>query len=233
MIKKIIKFFTLLITLILFSPLANAELLSNNISTKRLIPIYEDFVVTYNPPKFPVKPATETNTANLHMSEFVPEGQSIDNWSEMLTVIGNKDMNLTPLQYFTGIYKLTENVCGAENTAAQIMKENDKSIVAVMMCGKLKNGVDNVGGLKKEQGELAVYRIYKAGNNIISVFYSWRGKSFDVKDKNDKNYPVTNAKVKEYIQLSYSTLICSKNTPEGECKELAKLLPKLGNGDIK
>jgi len=185
--------------------------------------IYDNEVFFTIPKSWPKTPAHKKNENGFYIAEFIPAGQSVEKWSEMLTVVSYKKIQQNPKQYFSNTYKMTQEICGA-NTAGSILKEGKDFIIGILMCGKLSDSASNFGGLKKDQGEMALYKIYKVGNSIYSVFYSWRGKSYDVLSKNDDDFPATMKVVKNYITTSGPVGICNKINPTKECSEIMKAM---------
>ena len=195
---------------------------------KRIIPVY-DYVVVFSLPKdWPHNIAYEKFDTNFYISEFIPKNQRLDEWTDMMTVTGYKKIDSSPKQYFSSLYTITQKICGEKATAAQIIREQDNFIIALLMCGSPLN--DEIGksiNLRHDQGEMTLYKIFKDNESIYSIFYSWRGKKYDVKDEDDKNLPTTMDKVKQYIIQTKSIKICSKNNPTEECKEYVGLAKKV------
>ncbi len=184
-----------------------------------MIPIYDFVVVTPVPSDWQLRPAHEQGNDGFYLIEFLPKGQTVHEWSEMITISGHKNIPITPRQYFTDIYVMTQKICGEKNTAATIMLATSTEVVASLMCGE-PNSDAAFGGLKRGHGETTLYRIYKEGDSLYSIFHSWRGKSYSVQDKNSNNMPVSTEQINKYISASNSTLMCSRKNPQGKCAKI-------------
>ncbi|MBC8284910.1 MAG: WD40 repeat domain-containing protein, partial [Nitrospinae bacterium] len=183
-----------------------------------MLPVYDSFVMTQIPSNWAQKPAFNRNDGKYHLIEFLPQGQTLKEWSEMISVSGLTKKGYTKKDYFNFMYLQTQKYCGKINTAAEVVKETTEVFIATLYCGKTKEGTEGISGLKKGQGEITVYRIYKKGDNFFSVFHSWRGKEFDVKSKNAKDYPGSIKARANYLIATNPTVICDKDNPTGICQ---------------
>ncbi len=194
---------------------------------KRIVPVYDYVVVFPLPEDWSHNPVYEKFDSNFYISEFIPKDQVLDKWTNMMTIIGYKKISTNPKQYFSSVYLMTQKICGEKNTAAQIMREQDNFIVALLMCGKpLSKEVGKSINLKNDQGEMTLYKIYKEGESLYSVFYSWRGKKYDVRDESDKNLPASMSEIKKYFFRTRSIEICNKKNPTIECKDYVDLIKR-------
>ncbi len=191
-----------------------------------LVPIYDYLVVAPTPSNWQPKPAHSEGDGNFYLTEFLPEGQTVESWKEMITISGYKKIDSTPAQYFNLLYGLTVKTCGKEGTAAQVLADKNNVFVALLMCGGLQEGASDIANLGRNKGEVTLYRIYKMDESLYSIFHSWRGARFDVKDSNEKNLPASPNQIKEYVTASNSLLICSKEKPEGRCQEFVRMAAK-------
>ena len=189
-----------------------------------VIPVYDYVVVFPLLENWSHDVAYQKFDSNFYISEFIPKDQALDKWTDMMTITGYKKSDVSPKQYFSSLYVMTQKICGEKGTAAQVIKEQDNFIIALLMCGSpLDDKVGKPINLKHDQGEMTLYKIFKEGKSIYSIFYSWRGKKYDVKDENDKNLPAPMSKVKEYLFHTKSIRICDKTNPSNECKDYVGL----------
>jgi len=188
-----------------------------------IVPIYDHIVVFGTPFDWSIKPVYQNFDSNYYISEFIPQNQNVNDWEEMLTVSGYKKIDLTPKSYFSSLYAASEKICGSKNTAAQIIKEEKDFLLAMLMCGGLDKSIKQSPSLKQGQGDISIYKIYKASNSLYSIFYSWRGKDYDVKAKDGAYFPATMDELKKYIVNSKKVKICDRLKPVGECVDYVKL----------
>lgn len=172
-----------------------------------LVPIYGNTVTIYTPASWPHEAAHERNSRDSYIIEFVPDGQSVDDWQEMITIVGRKDFEGTPKQFFTGMYLAYQGICTEENTAGQVLLETPAVLVGALYCGGLAPQTASFAGLKPGQGEMAIYRIEKRDGHLYSVFKSWRDDAYDVKSDDTADFPGSQREVSEYVTVLLSTRI--------------------------
>lgn len=174
---------------------------------KHVVPIYGNIVTIYTPANWPFEAAHEQNSRDSYIIEFIPDGQSVDDWQEMITIVGRKDFEGTPKQFFTGMYLAYQGVCTEENTAGQVLLETAAVLVGTLYCGGLAPQTSNFAGLKPGQGEMAIYRIEKRDGHLYTVFKSWRDDAYDVKSDDAADFPGSQSEVSEYVKVLLSTRI--------------------------
>jgi WD40 repeat protein len=188
--------------------------------TNIMLPLDERFVFTQIPKEWPIKPAFDSNIGKVHIIEFIPKGQNLEQWDKMITITSFRKIKATPEQYLIVKYQQLEKICGKADTAAEILRKSTDFVLAIVMCGSIKNDSlkELPPGYEDRQGEIMLYRIFKKGQNIYIVLHSWRGKVFNVKFKDDKTLPVRLKTIKEYTTHSNHTMICNRENPQGPCK---------------
>jgi hypothetical protein len=107
---------------------------------KTISPIFSQLVVTGSPQGF--VPASEKTKAEFYIRESVPKGETVDNWTQMITVTGMKGFSSNPqatpkavLNNLAGGFK---RAC-PDSFNVQVMSENPiggfDTAVAVVSCG--------------------------------------------------------------------------------------------------
>lgn len=172
-----------------------------------VVPVYGNVVTIYTPADWPFDPAHEQNSRDSYIIEFIPEGQSVDEWQEMITIVGRKEFEGTPKQFFTGMYLAYQRVCSEEKTAGQVILETGDLLVGTLYCGGLAPQTSNFAGLKPGQGEMAIYRIEKRDGHLYTVFKSWRSDAYDVKSGETADFPAPTSELSEYARVLLRTRI--------------------------
>jgi len=177
------------------------------VDVTHLVPVYGNIVTIYAPANWPLEAAHERNSRDSYIIEFVPDGQSVDDWEEMITIVGRKEFEGTPKQFFTGMYLAYQRVCTEENTAGQVILETANLLVGTLYCGGLAPQTSNFAGLKPGQGEMAFYRIEKRDGHLYTVFKSWRDDAYDVNSDDTTDFPASKSEVSEYAGVLLRTRI--------------------------
>ncbi|MBI1275501.1 hypothetical protein GC177_05975 [bacterium] len=192
-------------------------------SFKHVMPLYEHFVVVPMSADWPMTSAFQKKDSAFFIAEFVPRKQTIDQWSEMISITAYPTSpTATANEYFAKLNSILTNLCGAENTNAKTLKNGQDEMVAMLACGRLKDSASGFGGLGKGQGELTLYRILKTEKGLVSIFYSWRGDGFDV--KNETHYPVSQNVIGKARVALDEIMLCDIKKPKGDCSTYVKFV---------
>lgn len=168
---------------------------------KRVVNVYGNVVATETPTDWPMAPAHVQETSNSFIMELLPEGQTLDGWEEMITILGRKGLQGSPRDLFTSLYLQTQQLCTEVNVAAQVFKEAPDLIIAMLMCGGVTEQSSGTAGLQLGQGELALYRIERRDGNMYLIFKSWRGSAYDVEAEDDSQWPTPLRNIFEYARV--------------------------------
>lgn len=188
-----------------------------------VVPIYDKFIVTKVPGNWQRQAAFEKNEKKSYIVEFLPKNQTLENWSQMVTLMGIKEFSGLPKDIFTNIYQRQEKIC-AGNVAAKIYAENEGLFVALLLCGGIGNSASGTAGLGQGQSEMAIYKITKSAQSIQMVFKSWRGKSFDVNKIRQGDLPAED--MANYLTTLRQTMICDRANPNEICEPFLKFIPQ-------
>jgi hypothetical protein len=173
-------------------------------------PIFSQIVV-FNVPKG-WKRAHEQASDRSYIMEFIPVDQKLEDWKEMITVQGFKDLAKAPNATSKGLIgMLATNIkkaCG-ENTVGQLL--GDKKVDsfeashAFMGCANMAQ-VDIKGISNKGKSDVAFYIAIKGTNDMYMIHRSVRGDAF-----NPKQIPVTQTTLDAWIMGLQPIKICERD----------------------
>ena len=120
--------------------LAQAQSPPKSVST--ISPIFGQLLMSGHPPGFGLAPAFEKTKDNFYIRESVPNGENVNNWTQMITVTGMKDAaskpEITPRIVLNNMAGGFKRACPS-SFGAQVINENKVSgfdaIVGVVSCG--------------------------------------------------------------------------------------------------
>lgn len=171
------------------------------------IPVYGNIVETEMPIEWSHKPAYQKTAGRSYILELLPKGQTVTAWREMITISGNKGAVFSPKDTFETFQRQHEFFCTKENVATKVYQETPNVHIALLMCGGIADQFVGLAGLKKGQGEMALYKIEKRDGNLYLIFKSWRGKSFDAQKADADDLPASEKDLRDYLSiLKRSTL---------------------------
>lgn len=188
----------------------------------RVIPLFDYAMVTATPSSWRKKPVSKEKTDNAYSAEFLPEGETLGDRTEKITLLGYKGVTLSPGEYAKKTQAAVQTVCGKDNSAWQMMEENDETAVFASFCGKAEKDLPGEDGLGKDQGEINVYRVDARGDNLYVIFHSWRGDAFSPEKENEAEFPVSLAGLNKRAEVLGSAVYCSREEPSEGCEKYAK-----------
>lgn len=147
--------------------------------------------------------------------EYIPPGQSAQNWKEMITVEGFQNLSLDPASHPNDLIKiLGSNIQKAckDNFVGQLFGtvriDNADASIALLGCAKLP--LDVPGGLKAGESEVSLYVVLKGVQDMYVIHRSRRGPSFD---------PATmqRQKLEQWIAPMMPIKLCVRGETETQC----------------
>lgn len=143
---------------------------------------------------------------NIDVTEVLPPGQTLKNWSEMLTVqmiggMGNK----TPQDVLKDQLEVVKNACediGAGQVSLAVENGFETAMRAVA-CPKSKQWGD---------GELSLYKVISGRDRAYVIWRSWRGPAFS-KD----HLPVPAELTVEWLNFMRQVMLCDTADPKHAC----------------
>lgn len=146
------------------------------------------------------------NKGNVDVSEVLPPGQTLKNWTEMLTVQIIGGMSNKPAQeVLKDQLEIVKNACediGAGQVSVATENGYETAMRAVA-CPKSKQWGD---------GELSLYKVISGRDRAYVVWRSWRGPSFD-KD----HLPVPAEVTAEWLTFMRQVMLCDMRDPKHAC----------------
>jgi hypothetical protein len=146
------------------------------------IPIFSQ-IVSHRLPKG-WKAGFENATKEQYMIEFVPEGQTVHDWKEMITVVGFKGLAarypaLTPREVNVRTATAGSKTCGDKIIAKSMSDakvDSYEAHAAIIGCSGTPQRELAVG--KKDESELAYHLAIKGKNDYYVIQYAIKGKPF-------------------------------------------------------
>ena len=172
------------------------------------IPVYGNIVETEMPFEWQHKPAFQKAAARSYILEVLPKGQTLTEWQEMITVTGSKGTPFSAKESFNTLQRQHEFICGKKNVATTVYQDSPDLFMVLLKCGGVLEQFAGLAGLKKDQGEMALYKIEKRDGNLYMIFKSWRGRSYDSGSARGDELPASEKDVSDYLDvLKRSTLV--------------------------
>jgi len=135
-------------------------------------PIFSQLVMLSYPPGF--KPAYENSTATQYIQESVPQGESVEKWSQMITLTGAKGLaanpNATPQlfvqQIAGGFQRACPNTFAVKNLGS-LKVSGYEAYSALVGCGAVQAG--------PQRSEVAMLIAVKGSADYYTIQWAERG----------------------------------------------------------
>ena len=154
----------------------------------------------------------ETEEAGYHLSELVPQGQSVDAWGQMITLTGRQDM-AAQMTLIDEANRLAGNYQGAcpDSFASQPLPAPEiagarGSFAAYLGCG-------DVGG----QSEAMVFVIIGGAEEVYSVQWAERGLGLEA--TLNPNMAVWNERLRMLAATRLCAVVAGEEAPYSPCGE--------------
>lgn len=168
-------------------PLQIEMLMTDGSKTKRPVavrPVFSQVVAHSLPGGFVA--AFENGNAVNYIHEFVPSGQTVDSWSQMITLTGAKDMALqpqmTPTVFMTRFANGFKNSCPNTFVTKGIGSykvDGHDAFLALLGCGNIKTGTPH--------SEVTLILAIKGKKDMYSLQWAERGPPLDKAPPLDEN----------------------------------------------
>ncbi|HTL19682.1 MAG TPA: hypothetical protein VL220_03100 [Steroidobacteraceae bacterium] len=140
-------------------------------------PVFSQLVVFSLPPEFKsTKPTYEKNSGSFYIREQVPEGESLANWSHMITLSGTRGLaanpNVTPQALLARMTLDFQRNCPdtfSSNAPGQQKIDGYDAYEVIVSCGRVQTD-------KQPYGVSAVMLSVKGSNDYYSLQWSERGR---------------------------------------------------------
>ena len=151
----------------------------------------------------------------MHLLGFFPKGQTVENWTEMITVLGQKSSAFTIEQYFNLMIQKEMKSCSKESISAEVTKKTHEMLTGIIYCGKILVESKKSALFEKGQGKITAYKIHKKDDYLFPMVRIWRGKEFNISDSNDENFQATKLTIANHFDALIIAKICDKDNPQG------------------
>lgn len=200
----------LAITLFVSNTSANAQNASKMTSSTK---IYNQ-KIEFNVPEG-WNPVFENTTPEHYILEFVPKGQTKEEWSEMFTVQGFKGLaqKVEPQILLAITGKTHKDLCGDQmvfNLMEPTVVSKHSAQSAIIGCASINK--DHPSGLKSGMSEIAYYTAVKGSEDIYLFHKSKRDLKFNV-----KNPPLNKLNAENFISNFMPIKLCNGKSKFHEC----------------
>jgi hypothetical protein len=177
-----------------------------------VIPMFGDGVVFNLPPGW-VKMYQQRNES-VAIVEFLPEGQTLELWREMITVqaVRNPPAQVTPKSFMELMAGRIRESCGAPTVAIPLEDlkiDGSPAFSAIMGCGALPRPT---AGAQAGQGEVAYYLAVRGGKDMLIFQRAVRGPGFE-----RSKSPISAANAGALRDAFLPIRICSLADPAADC----------------
>lgn len=182
---------------------------TNYIST----PIFSELVMFTLPAGFKIA-FTNTN-GNSYIQESVPNGESTDQWSQMITITGGRGLaaneNMTPQSYLEKIATLFKRACPdtfAAKGIGSVKVGGHDAFIGLIGCGTVRVGSD-------AHSEAALYISIKGSNDYYT--FQWAERGAGTTKPIDLNSEKWADRSKKLTQIRFCTLTPGESAPFPSC----------------
>lgn len=144
-------------------------------TVRSIIPVFSQLVVFSYPGGF--FPAFEEAKNGSYIQESVPKGESVQNWSQMITVTGAKGLasnpDMSPVSFANELAALFRNACPASFAGkglGEFKLDGHDAFVAVISCG-------SVNAAESARSESALVIVIKGKQDYYTLQWAERGKA--------------------------------------------------------
>jgi hypothetical protein len=139
-------------------------------------PIFHQLVVFSLPAEFKTTNAAyEATKGAFYMREYVPQGETVDHWTQMITVTGTKDLaanqNATPRVLVSALANGVRSHCPETFATADVdaqMGGDYQGYAVITSCGHLQSGAE-------AYSETAIVLAFKGSADYYSIQWARRG----------------------------------------------------------
>jgi hypothetical protein len=140
-----------------------------------ITPIFSQLIKFNFPTNFNPVPDFEKTDGNFYIQERVLPGETVDNWTQMLTVTGSENLavknpNLTPKIYALGMTNGFQKACPSSFSGKGIYEgklSDQDAVIVVAGCGTAPG---NIG-----HSEMAIIAVIKGNKDFYTLQWAQRG----------------------------------------------------------
>lgn len=167
-------------------------------------------------------PAFRQARGNLYVLEYIPNGEAIESWSQMLTIQGLKmgSWSATPASILNTMRDALQRICPKtyihERLGARDI-QGFEAVEALHGCGKFTD--DHPSGAKSGQGEVAYVLAIQGRNDIYVIQKAIRTGSFK-----PKKSPLKEKNLAKFTADLLPVNLCKLPGEAGQCEPDGRLL---------
>lgn len=156
----------------------------------------------------------EQQNSRVLLREYVPAGQSVHEWREMITLQVFRNLGQYPQAepgaFVVRLAGLMQRSCEDQLVYQRLGQRRIGSVTgetAILGCRRMNR--DSPSGLRRGQGELAVYLVFQAENHLLLLHRASRGPAFEA-----TNAPIGPANAEELLKSMEPLRICRTDSPD-------------------
>lgn len=150
--------------------------LPKSVPVRAVTPVFSQLVAFSYPGGF--SPAFEDRKGGQYIQESVPSGESVESWSQMLTLTGAKDLarnrpELTPAMFGGSIASDYRNACPETFSSRELgltVIDSRAALVAVVSCG-------SVAGVQPPRSEAMLLIVIRGERDYYTLQWAERGRA--------------------------------------------------------
>lgn len=158
----------------------------------------------FSPPKY-FKVGFQSNRDNRLMSEWVPENQTVEDWTEMITVQVFRGASVEAAAFLQNVGARYMGACPG-TTAKGIFTGTTNGYVVSMLVLKCPKNPNS------EKPETTAFRVIKGSDALYSVQYAWR-------------LVPTDQEMDGAMHVLGSVTVCDTRSPSHPCPPLVPVSP--------
>lgn len=148
----------------------------------------------------------QSNRDDSAISEWIPEGQSVGSWTEMLTVQVYRGVKVDAATFLQGIGKKWSDACPGSGGKGIFTGQTNGYAVSMLVLRCPKNSATG-------KPETTAFRVIKGNDALYSVQRAFRSDPSD-------------AELDDVMHYLAKVSVCDTRAPEHPCPSLDALVPK-------
>jgi hypothetical protein len=148
----------------------------------------------------------QANKDDTAISEWVPEGQSVDAWTQMLTVQVYRGAKVEAATFLQGVGKKWSDACPGSTGKGIFTGQTNGYVVSMLVLRCPKN-------LTTGKPETTAFRVIKGNDALYSVQRAFRSEPSD-------------AELDDVMHYLAKVSVCDTRAPDHPCPSLDSLVPK-------
>ena len=201
-----------------------------------MVQIYHQAVAFELPRGWEVRPAFQAKRPDgSYIIEFLPRGQVLASWREMLTAQGFQGQTaFAPVVLLEQLARLIRQTCEHRAFFSRWIEEpapDHHTALAIIGCARLR--ADWPTGVRKGEGEFGLYLAVRGIRDLYVVHRSWRGPGFD-----PAVLPVAQPALDEWERQLRGVRLCHPDArapfceqPPGRCPSCSPVDVFIGTGN--